>query len=542
MNIPLTPLRFLRYAEQQYPGRTAIVCNQDRFTYAQFADRVGRLAGALRQAGIQAGDRVAFLGANCHRLLEAYYGVPEAGAVLLPLNIRLAPEELAYILNDSGASILFVEKQFLGLVESFRKNLRTVKTFVQLDGSPELPWLGPRNYDTLLAAATSHRADIRSVDENSLAELFYTSGTSANPKGVMLTHRNIYLHALNVCMGFQIENGAVELHTIPLFHANGWGVAHFLTLLGGKHVMIQHFETKEVFRLIETEKVHSCSLVPIMATALVNCPERHNYDLSTLRRVVIGGAASSPTLIREVEQQLGCECFSGYGLTETCPSLTISPMKTGLGWEGEERYAGQAMTGFAFPGTEIRVVDADDRDVPRDGKAIGEIIARSDGVMEGYWRQPEASAEALRGGWFHTGDMATFNEEGYLLIVDRKKDIIVSGGENISSLELEKAILAHPAVLEAGVIPVPDAKWGEVPKALVVLKPNASVTESELIEFCRSRLSHYKCPRSVEFVDSLPKTGTGKILKKDLRKKYWQGKDTIRPDFAAPASKTKSNS
>ena len=540
MNIPLTPLRFLRYAEQQYPGRTAVVCNQDRYTYAQFAERVGRLAGALRQAGIQAGDRVAFLGANCHRLLEAYYGVPEAGAVLLPLNIRLAPEELAYILNDSGASILFVEKQFLGLVESFRKNLRSVKIFVQLDGSPEASWLSPRNYDGLLAAATPHRADIRSIDENSLAELFYTSGTSANPKGVMLTHRNIYLHALNVCMGFQIENGAVELHTIPLFHANGWGVAHFLTLLGGKHVMIQRFDTKEVFRLIEKEKVNSCSLVPIMATGLVNCPERHNYDLSSLRRIVIGGAASSPTLIREVEEAIGCECFSGYGLTETCPSLTISPMKSGLGWEGEQRYAGQAMTGYAFPGTEVRVVDADDRDVPRDGKAIGEIIARSDGVMEGYWRQPEASAEALRGGWFHTGDMATFNEEGYLLIVDRKKDIIVSGGENISSLELEKAILAHPAVLEAGVIPVPDKKWGEVPKALVVLKPNAVVTESELIEFCRSRLSHYKCPRSVEFVDSLPKTGTGKILKKDLRKKYWQGKDTIRPDFAAPVSKTKS--
>ena len=540
MNIPLTPLRFLRYAEQQYPARTAIVCNQDRFTYAQFAGRVGRLAGALRQAGIQAGDRVAFLGANCHRLLEAYYGVPEAGAVLLPLNIRLAPDELAFILNDSGATILFVEKQFLGLVESFRKSLRTVKMFVQLDGSPDVPWLDPRNYDALLAAATPHRADINSIDENSLAELFYTIGTSANPKGVMLTHRNIYLHALNVCMGFQIENGAVELHTIPLFHANGWGVAHFLVLLGGKHVMIQRFETKEVFRLIETEKVHSCSLVPIMATALVNCPERRNYDLSTLRRIVIGGAASSPTLIREVEQQLGCECFSGYGLTETCPSLTISPMKSGLGWEGEQRYVGQAMTGYAFPGTEIRVVDADDRDVPRDGQAIGEIIARSDGVMEGYWRQPEASAEALRGGWFHTGDMATFNEEGYLLIVDRKKDIIVSGGENISSLELEKAILAHPAVLEAGVIPVPDEKWGEVPKALVVLKPNATASESELIEFCRARLSHYKCPRSVEFVDSLPKTGTGKILKKDLRKKYWQGKDTIRPDFGAPASKTKS--
>jgi len=536
MNVPLTPLRFLRYAEQQYPRRTAVVCNHDRYTYAQFADRVGRLAGALRQAGIQPGDRVAFLSTNCHRLLEAYYGVLEAGAVLLPLNIRLASSELSYVLNDAGATILFVEKQFLGLVDSFRKDIPSVETFCQLEGAPEASWLSPSNYETLLQTATSYRADITSIDENSLAELFYTSGTSANPKGVMLTHRNIYLHAQNVCLGFHIENGAVELHTIPLFHANGWGVAHFLTLLGGKHVMIQRFETKEVFRLIEKEGVHSCSLVPIMATALVNCPERPKYNLTSLRRIVIGGAASSPTLIREVEEKLGCECFSGYGLTETSPSLSISPMKSGLGWEGEQRYAGQAMTGYAFPGVEIRVVDADENDVPCNGQAIGEIIARGDGVMQGYWRQPDASAEALRGGWFHTGDMATLNEEGYLLIVDRKKDIIVSGAENISSLELEKAILAHPAVLEAGVIPVPDEKWGEVPKALVVLKPNAAATESELIAFCRSRLAHYKCPRSFEFVVSLPKTGTGKILKKDLRRKYWHGKDTIRPDFAAPKS------
>src|SRR5580698_9427107 len=540
MNIPLTPLRFLRYAEQQYSRRTAVVCNQDRFTYAEFADRARRLAGALRQAGIQPGDRVAFLSTNCHRLLEAYYGVLEAGAVLLPLNIRLAPNELAYILNDAGATILFVEKQLLGLVESFHKEIPSVKMICLLEGTPEADWLSPRSYEDLLREAAPYRADIAAIDENGLAELFYTSGTSANPKGVVLTHRNVYLHAVHVCLGFHIESGAVELHTIPLFHANGWGVAHFLTLLGGKHVMIQRFETKEVFRLIEKEGVHSCSLVPIMATALVNCPERHNYDLSTLRRIVIGGAASSPTLIREVEKALGCECFSGYGLTETSPSLTISPMKSGLSWEGEQRYVGQAMTGYAFPGTEIRVVDAGDRDVPRDGKAIGEIIARSDGVMEGYWRQPEASAEALRGGWFHTGDMATVNKDGYFLIVDRKKDIIVSGGENISSLELEKAILAHPAVLEVGVIPVPDAKWGEVPKALVVLKPNAAATEAELIEFCRSRLAHYKCPRSFEFVESLPKTGTGKILKKDIRKKYWQGQDTLRQGFTTLPPKAKS--
>src|SRR5499427_283445 len=495
MNIPLTPIRFLRYAEQQSPRRTAIVCGSERFTYAQFADRVSKLAGALRKAGVQAGDRVAFLSTNCHRLLEAYYGVVEAGAVLLPLNIRLAPQELAYILNDSGASVLFLQSHFRELVESFRSKLTTVKNFYALDAVAEVNWLSRENYEALLAAAPPYRADIMQVDENSLAELFYTSGTSAEPKGVMLTHRNIYLHALNAGLALHTDKEAVELHTIPLFHANGWGVAHFLTLLGGKHVMIQKFDPGEVFRLIEAERVNYCSLVPAMATALVNCPERRKHDLSSLRRINIGGAASSPTLVREVEQKMGCICFAGYGLTETSPVLTISLMKPGIDWQGEQRFVGQSMAG-----------------VP-----IGEVIARSDGVMKGYWNQPQASAETLRGGWLRTGDMAVWNEEGYILIVDRKKDIIVSGGENVSSLEVEKIILSHPAVMEAAVVPMPDKKWGEVPKAFVVLRPNQTAGEMEIIEHCRSRLAHYKCPSSIQFLEALPRTGTGKVLKRDLR-------------------------
>ncbi|MBA0083687.1 MAG: long-chain-fatty-acid--CoA ligase, partial [Acidobacteria bacterium Pan2503] len=517
MNIPLTPIRFLRYAEQQYPQRTAVVCGKERFTYAQFAERVGRLAGALRESGVRPGDRVAFLSTNCHRLLEAYYGVVEARAVLLPLNIRLAPQELVYILNDSGACVLFLESHFLELVESFRSKLTTVKTFYSLDRAPQDGWISTQNFEALLASAPPYRADIMQVDENSLAELFYTSGTSAEPKGVMLTHRNIYLHALNATLALHTDNESVELHTIPLFHANGWGVAHFLTLLGGKHVMVKKFDPPEVFRLIEAERVHYCSLVPAMATALVNCPERAKYDLSSLKRVTLGGAASSPTLVREVEENLGCVCFSGYGLTETAPVLTISPMKPEVHWEGEQRYVGQSMTGYAIPGVELRVVDANDQDVPRDGQSMGEIIARTDGVLEGYWKQPAATAEALRGGWFYTGDMATWNKEGYILIVDRKKDIIVSGGENVSSLEVEKVLLSHPAVLEVAVLPVPDTTWGEVPKALVVLKPGAHANESELIDHCRARLAHYKCPRSIEYLESLPRTGTGKILKRDLR-------------------------
>jgi fatty-acyl-CoA synthase len=539
MNIPLTPVRFLRYAVQQYPGKIGVVCGRERFTYSHFAERVGRLAGALRTAGVKPGDRVAFLSSNCHRLLEAYFGVLEASAVLLPLNIRLAPDELAYILNDAEAKTLFLEKEFSGSVDSFRHKLSTVHSFSLLAGAPHASWLMPQSYEDVLVAATPYRTDIMEFDENAVAELFYTSGTSADPKGVMLTHRNIYLHALSASSAHEISSDTVHLHTIPLFHANGWGAAHTVTLKGAKHVMISRFEPAEVFRLIERERVTSLGLVPAMAIALVNCPEFRKYDLSSLKWINIGGAASSPSLVREVEEKFRCACFSGYGLTETAPVLSTSSMKPGLGWEGERRFVGQAMTGYAIPGVELRVVDADDTDVAHDGKAMGEIIARGDGVMEGYWKQPAATADAMRGGWFHTGDMATWNEEGYVLIVDRKKDTIVSGGENISSLEVEKKLLAHPAVLEVAVIPVPDEQWGEVPKALVVLKPGAQANETELLEFCRSGLAHYKCPRSVEFLDNLPKTGTGKILKRDLRKKYWQGRDTLRPDFA-PSKETDS--
>jgi len=518
MNIPLTPIRFLRYAEQQFPGKTAVICDDKRFNYAEFGARVGRLAGALQALNVEQGDRVAFLSTNCHRLLEAYFGVLEAGAVLLPLNIRLSQQELGYILNDAGVKILFVESAFLPLVEAFRHAVPAIRNFILLDANPDADWLMAENYEELLARAVPVRRDVMAVDENSLAELFYTSGTSANPKGVMLTHRNVYLHAISVALAEKSSHDTIELHTIPLFHANGWGAAHLLTFLGATQVMIHRFTPQEVFRLIEREKIHSCSLVPAMAIALVNCPERANYDLSTLERITLGGAASSPTLVRQVEEKLGCICYSGYGLTETAPVLTISRMKSGLTWEGEHRYEGQARTGYSIPGVEIRVVAADGNDVPADGRTIGEIWARSDGVMAGYWNDPAGTAQVLAEGWFHTGDMATIDENGYVLIVDRKKDMIVSGGENVSSLEVEKVLAAHPDVYEGAVIPVPDELWGEVPKAFVVLKPESSTTEAELVEFCRARLAHYKCPKSVEFVASLPKTATGKFLKKDLRK------------------------
>ncbi len=537
MKIPLTPIRFLRYARDQFPEKVGVVCGERRFTYAQFAERAARLAGALVAAGARPGDRVAFLSTNCHRLLEAYYGVLEAGCVLLPLNIRLGPLELAFVLNDARARFLFVEPAFLPLAESFRASVPSIEISFLLDGQSQGDWLAPGNYDHLLAVSPPFQCDFTQVDEDSLAELFYTSGSSDRPKGVMLTHRNVYLHALSVIAAGQTSTStlgemsckSVLLHTIPLFHANGWGTAHSITVVGGTHVLIHHFNPVEVFNLIERERITTCAMVPTMVTALVNSPARTNYDLSSLQIINIGGAASSPTLVKEVEEKLGCICLSGYGLTETCPTLAKSPAKSDISMEAKQRCARQAMTGFAIPGVELRLVSPNGNDVPHDGTVMGEIVVRGDGVMVGYWRQPEATAAAMEGGWFHTGDIATVDRYNYMQIVDRKKEIIVSGGENISSLEVEKVLFAHPDVYEAAVIPVPDEKWGEVPKALVVLKPGSQVGEDELLEFCRSVLAHFKCPRSVEFFESLPKTGTGKILKRELRQKYWTAQKNAVP-------------
>ncbi len=516
MNIPLTPVRFKRRAVEQYGKKIGVVCGSERFTYRQFGERADRLSRALTDAGVVRGDRVAFLSYNCHRLLEAYYGVVQMGGVLLPLNIRLSPAELAFILNDSEASILFFDPDFARLVEAFKPQLRSIKRYVPLDDSPS-------GYEEMLKAASAGPAEVE-IDENDLAELFYTSGTTGHPKGVMLTHRNLYLHAMNVMTVNVIKDTDVLLHTIPLFHVNGWGTPHTVTCMGGTHVMVRRFELKLVFELIEREKVTHMSLVPAMAIALLNYPEADKYNTSSLSMVNIGGSASSVELVREFARKFGGQCYSGYGLTETSPVLTLAGIKSYLsGLSDEEKHKLQATTGVAIPGVELRVVDEQGRDVVRDGKQVGEIIVRTDGVMAGYWRQPEETARAIRDGWFYTGDMATIDEDGYITIVDRKKDIIISGGENIASIEIEKALYAHPAVYECAVIAVPDEKWGEVPKALVVPKEGFNVTAEELIEHCRARLAPFKVPKSVEFYSSLPKGGTGKILKRELREKYWVG-------------------
>ncbi|MBI4461109.1 MAG: long-chain-fatty-acid--CoA ligase [Acidobacteria bacterium] len=525
MILPLTPIRFLERAHRLYGNKVGVICGSERFTYNDFFDRCCRLAGALRGLGLQPQDRVAFLSYNCHRLLEAYYGVLQAGGVLLPLNIRLAPQEIAFILRDSAARFLFLDQDFLPLAQAIRKDAPHVKNYFLLGkNAPASEWLDPRAYDPLLAESSPAAFDFMAIDENSIAELFYTSGTTADPKGVMLSHRTVYLHALNVLAAQQMTDTTVELHTIPLFHANGWGAAHTVMAVGGTHVMVKKFDPAQICQLVQQEKVTFFSMVPTMATALLHYPDLPRYDLRSLEWVMIGGAASSEDLIRQLEERLGCKAYAGYGLTETSPVLTIAHLSDALqNASREEQLHRQAMTGRPIVGVELRVVDEQGRDVPKDRCTLGEIVARSDGVMDGYWQRPQETQACFRDGWLLTGDMAVWDEQGYVLIMDRKKDIIISGGENISSVEIEKALCAHPSVYECAVIPVPDEQWGEVPKALVALKESATVSGEELLAFLKERLANFKVPKSIEILPFLPKGGTGKILKKELREKYWTG-------------------
>jgi fatty-acyl-CoA synthase len=516
MFVPLTPIRFLYRAVDLFGRKIGVVSGDRKFTYAEFGERCERLASALDKLGIGKGDRIAYLSFNNHQLLEGYYGVPMLSAVVMPLNVRLSPAELTAILNHSGARVLFTESDFAPICDQFRTACPQLERIVTLDGE----------YEELLAGAEPERADIMKYDENAIAELFYTSGSTGTPKGVTLAHRTLYLHGLDVALCYNDPDTMVDLHTIPLFHANGWGHAHSSTLLGIKQVMVRRFEPTVVFQLIQEHRATDMCLVPTMANALLNAPDRNQYDLSSLRQVMIGGAASSPELISRMEETFGTLCTAGYGLTETAPVLTSGRRKSTISYANErDRAERQAMAGWPIPGVELRVVDLEMNDVPRDAKSIGEIVARGDHIMDGYFSDEQATSAIMTDAWLHTGDMAVWDEEGYVHIVDRKKEIIISGGENISSIEVEKAIFAHPEVFECAVVAAPDEKWGEVPVAIVVRKPGSTVTADEICRFIEGRIGKFKMPRDIEFTsEPLPKTGTGKVRKMLLRERYWAGK------------------
>lgn len=523
MNIPLTPVRCLYRGVDLYGNKTGVVSGPHRFTYEQFGERCEQLAEGLRKEGVVRGDRVAYLSFNNHQLLEGYYGVPLVRAIMMPLNVRLAPAELTAILNHAKPRMLIFEGEFRPLIGQFRAECPSIERYIAIgELSPE----GDMTYEELLSHGRMDRPDIFSFNEDEMAEIFYTSGSTGTPKGVALSHRTVYLHALNAAVSIRPSDDDVELHTIPLFHANGWGRAHITVMMGAKQVMVRRFEPALVLRLIDEEEATGMSLVPTMANALLNCPGFDQFDYSSLREIYLGGAASSPELIARMEKAFRCDVIVGYGLTETSPIVSTSRQKGTVRFDSEgDRLRRRASAGWPLAGNEIRVVDANMRDVPRDWQTVGEVMVRADNVMDGYYLDPQTTECAITEGWLHTGDMAVWDSETYVQIVDRKKDIIISGGENISSIEVENAIFAHPAVLECAVVAAPDPKWGEVPAALIVLKPNQELLCSQLLAFLEERIAKFKMPRIIEFIPTpLPKTGTGKILKRDLREAFWTGK------------------
>ncbi|MBS1786361.1 MAG: long-chain-fatty-acid--CoA ligase [Acidobacteria bacterium] len=518
---------FLKRAMAVYGNQEAVVSGDLRLTYNQLGERVNRWVNLMRSLGVQQGDRVAIISQNDHRLMDGFFGAPLMGAVYMPINFRLIADDFNYILNHAEAKVLIVEDWLVPTVESIRGELKTVQQFMTFSNGGTIPssW---QNYDTLLYLASPAAPKPAEVDENDIATILYTSGTTGRPKGVMSTHRNLYINAINSIIEFSLKPDDVYFHTLAQFHCNGWGLPYAVTGVGAKHVIVKKYEPASFFAMATREGMTFACMPPIMINLALNHPLTDEQRAALPRegvRVATAGSAPPMASIKGMQEKLGWQVIQIYGLTETSPFLTVSKVKPHMkDLPTEEKYRVQTRTGYEMLDVEIRVVDEEGNDVPPDNKSVGEIIARSNVVMKGYWRQPEATDAVIVDGWFHTGDMATMDAEGMVEIVDRKKDLIISGGENISSIEVEGMLYKHPKVLEAACIGIPDEKWGEVPAALVVLKSGERATEDDIIAFCRENLAHYKCPKSVSFIEALPRTATGKIQKNLLRDKFWQGK------------------
>lgn len=518
MQVPMSPIRILRRAGKLYPRKVAVVDGDVRLTYSELQERVDRATLAVADLGVSEQGRVAILDYNTHRYMDMYFGVAQSGRGLLPLNTRLSADEYVFILNDAEAEALIFHADFKAVVEKVRAAATSVKHYIICDGPADEPWISG-TYEDFLAAASSEPVRFEPADENDLLNLYYTSGTTGRPKGVILTHRNIYANALTTIISFKLEDATVWHHIAPLFHLADAFFAWSVTFQGGRHIMQRQFNAKAVLQTIEKERISCCMMVPTMINLILSEPDLESYDLSSLQWIMVGGAPMSPANAQRMMSRLGCQYVSGYGLTETSPLLAVGNIKDTLADEPEDVKTNYlTRTGLEAVGVDLRVVDTSGKDVPWDNLTVGEIIARGDNVTKGYWKLPAETEKAFLGGYFYTGDLATVDSEGYILIVDRAKDIIISGGENIASVEIENVIYTHPDVLECAVIAFPDEKWGEVPNAVVALKPGAQLSEQDLIAYCRERLSSFKIPRLVTFVSDLPKTGSGKILKGELRK------------------------
>ena len=523
MHVPLLVDDFLRRAVQLYPAKTAVVDGDKRFNYAELQARVNQLSHALTRLGVQPGDRVCILSPNSHYFLESFYATSQIGAVLVPLNYRLVAADHEYILNHAGVSVVLVDYEYTDVVDGIRPNLATVRDFIVAGGTGHRD--GWRDWDALVADEAASAPPTLERDENDLVSINYTSGTTARPKGVMLTHRNCYINAYGLIAHLGIRHDDVELWTLPMFHCNGWGGVYALTGMAGTHVVLRAVDGAEIFRLIERERVTFACMAPTVLRTILDYPEPDSHNIVTKPRFTVAGAPPPAAFIDRLENELGWQFIEIYGLTETAPLLTVSHPDFNT---AHDDYPRRSRAGVPTIGTEIAVLDDDGEPVPQDNATVGEVCARSNVVFKGYWEQPEETDKAVYDGYFHTGDLAVWDEVGSIHIVDRKKDVIISGGENISSPDIEDALYKHPAVMECAVIGVPHEKWGETPKALVVRRQGEElVDEATLIAFCRENLAHFKCPTSVEFRDELPRTATGKLQKFKLREPYWSSERRV---------------
>lgn len=507
----------LKRSVASHPAKTAIVCGSERLSFAETGQRVNQLSSALDQLGIRQGDRVAVLSLNCHRFLELYYAVPQMGASVVPVNFRIPAHEVKYILDHSESRAIAVDQTLAPLIDEIRPHLETVKHFILMSDDKRDGYI---NYDELIAQGDADFVAPELSDEELLG-LFYTSGTTAEPKGVMLTHKNMLSNVKHSESVYEYEPDEIYLHAAPMFHLADGAAVFSNTSRGSTQVFIPRFDPRLVLDTFEREQITTVLLVPTMINFLLQVPDVDSYDLSSLRRITYGASPIAPDLLRRAMETFGCSFGQGYGLTEASPLLTVLKPEDHLITDGKSERR-LASCGKPVPGVDVRVVDFDGRDVSPG--EVGEIIARGPNIMLGYWKREEDTANTIIDGWLHTGDLATVDEDGYIYLVDRKKDMIVTGGENVFSTEVEAVLYAHPSVKEAAVIPIPDADWGEAVHACITLRDGKTASPDELIEFCRLRLAKYKVPRSVEIIEGeLPKGGTGKILKKQLRERYWQG-------------------
>ncbi|MDQ3236446.1 MAG: acyl--CoA ligase family protein [Actinomycetota bacterium] len=508
----LTPLSFLRRSAYMFPDKPAAVYGERRYSYRDLEERVNRLSSRLRDTGLQKGDRVAFLCPNTPPMLEAHFAVPAAGLVLVAINTRLGKDEVSYIVEHSGAKMVFVDAE----LEKLLADVDGVET-IRIDDTGET---GDPYEDYLSEGSPEHVPDVVEDEEETIS-INYTSGTTGRPKGVMYTHRGAYMSALGNAIEIGMGYETKYLWTLPMFHCNGWTYPWAVTAVAGTHVCLRKVEPPRIWELFEGEGITHYCAAPTVQIGVVNADEAHELDRSVT--AAIAGAPPSPTLLGQLEE-LNIRPMHIYGLTETYGPMTTSgvhPEWNELDNEEKARLMSRQGQGYATADL-VRVVDENMQDVERDGETMGEIVMHGNMVAKGYFDNEEATEEAFKGGWYHSGDVAVWHPDGYVEIRDRDKDIIVSGGENISTIEVEQVVSRHPAVMEAAVVAIPDEKWGERPKAFVVLKKGEEATEEEIIDFCKEHIARFKAPAAIEFGE-LPKTSTGKVQKFVLRDKEWGG-------------------